>query len=205
MNFPIDRSKSEIANPQSFGLACFAIAVSTSACILFDEPAVPGITIAPEEVILAVGDTVRLDANVFVPDQPNADPEVSWRAGSQAASVDGDGLVTARMPGELDITGSVPALGINAYSSVVVIDQFWWLAAGKQHTCGLGSLASLYCWGDNVFGQLGDGTTTDRATPTAVNSGVPWGAFEILVRCLSSTLGAWRWGITTRASSVATP
>jgi alpha-tubulin suppressor-like RCC1 family protein len=27
---------------------------------------------------------------------------------------------------------------------------------------------ALYCWGDNAYGQIGDGTTTTRATPTPV-------------------------------------
>lgn len=156
------------------GLIGFAIA-TMSACILEDEPAYPGITTAPEELIVAVGDTARLTARVFVPGQPNATPEVSWRSDSQAASVDANGLVTGQAPGELAIIGSVSGLGVQAQSTVVVIEQFWWLAAGRRHTCGLGSNASLYCWGDNAFGQLGDGTTTQRTTPTEVGGPADWG------------------------------
>ena len=43
------------------------------------------------------------------------------------------------------------------------------LSAGHEHTCALTSLQTLYCWGANRNGQLGDGSTTDRATATAVN------------------------------------
>ena len=42
------------------------------------------------------------------------------------------------------------------------------LAAGRRHTCVVRAGAALWCWGDNEFGQLGDGTTSDRATPAVV-------------------------------------
>ena len=36
------------------------------------------------------------------------------------------------------------------------------------HTCGVTVANSGYCWGSNLIGQLGDGTTTDRSTPVPV-------------------------------------
>jgi len=45
------------------------------------------------------------------------------------------------------------------------------LVAGGQHTCGLVSGGTAYCWGGNGYGQLGDGTSgsgTDRLVPVAV-------------------------------------
>ncbi len=41
------------------------------------------------------------------------------------------------------------------------------IAAGDDHTCALSSGKRIYCWGDNTDGKLGDGTTTNRSTPTA--------------------------------------
>jgi alpha-tubulin suppressor-like RCC1 family protein len=46
------------------------------------------------------------------------------------------------------------------------------LAAGWEHTCGLTSGGTAYCWGDNDNGQLGDGTTTTRWVPTGVIGGL---------------------------------
>ena len=43
-------------------------------------------------------------------------------------------------------------------------------AAGAGFTCAIRSDGSLLCWGDNVSGQLGDGTLIARATPTIVSS-----------------------------------
>ena len=36
------------------------------------------------------------------------------------------------------------------------------MSAGGDHICAILDDASLQCWGENLFGQLGDGTTTDR-------------------------------------------
>ena len=41
-------------------------------------------------------------------------------------------------------------------------------AAGEETSCGISSSGGLYCWGRNQFGQIGDGTTPNRLSPTAV-------------------------------------
>ena len=45
------------------------------------------------------------------------------------------------------------------------------VALGKNHTCAIDEEGRLSCWGRNNDGQLGDGTTTDRGTPSVVNLG----------------------------------
>jgi alpha-tubulin suppressor-like RCC1 family protein len=42
------------------------------------------------------------------------------------------------------------------------------LSAGHDHTCALVEDGTVRCWGHNVMGQLGDGTTVTRATPAPV-------------------------------------
>jgi alpha-tubulin suppressor-like RCC1 family protein len=46
------------------------------------------------------------------------------------------------------------------------------ISAGGYHACALKTDASLVCWGSNLDGQLGDGTTTSRLVPTPV-TGLP--------------------------------
>ncbi len=42
------------------------------------------------------------------------------------------------------------------------------VTAGWNHSCGLGSTGTVFCWGSNVSGRLGDGTQTNRLVPTPV-------------------------------------
>ena len=48
--------------------------------------------------------------------------------------------------------------------------QFASVTSGWQHTCGLTTDGKVYCWGNNIFGQVGDGTTSLTVTtlPVAV-------------------------------------
>jgi alpha-tubulin suppressor-like RCC1 family protein len=48
------------------------------------------------------------------------------------------------------------------------------IAVGHYHTCIVKD-GGVMCWGENIDGQLGDGTTTSRATPVDV-SGLPAGS-----------------------------
>lgn len=40
---------------------------------------------------------------------------------------------------------------------------------GPGHTCILLSNRTVQCWGDDEYGQLGDGTNTDATTPVTVS------------------------------------
>ena len=44
------------------------------------------------------------------------------------------------------------------------------VTTGLNHACALLDNGDITCWGHNSDGQLGDGTTTDRSSPTAVST-----------------------------------
>ena len=45
-----------------------------------------------------------------------------------------------------------------------------WIAAGNEHTCALLDDGTVVCWGANSNGELGDGSNSDRLTPTQTAS-----------------------------------
>jgi alpha-tubulin suppressor-like RCC1 family protein len=47
-------------------------------------------------------------------------------------------------------------------------------AAGASHTVAIKTDGTLWAWGSNWRGQLGDGTKTDRSTPVQVGTDTHW-------------------------------
>lgn len=69
-------------------------------------------------------------------------------------------LVAARLaPVLASPAPAAAAAGLNAASA---------LTAGGSHTCALMESGAVKCWGNNTYGQLGDGSTTNRALPVDV-------------------------------------
>jgi alpha-tubulin suppressor-like RCC1 family protein len=84
---------------------------------------------------------------------------------------------------------TAPTAGSQLVASSATL-SFRQISGGLFHTCGVATDDRAYCWGQNVNGQLGDGTTTSRARPTPVAGG----HFFILV----SAGAGYSCGITTQ-------
>lgn len=73
------------------------------------------------------------------------------------------------------------------------------LAVGLDTSCIRLGDASLRCWGDNQYGQLGDGTSIDRAVPTRVMgiddaAGVATSGLHTCARSTGGTVRCWGMG-----------
>ena len=67
---------------------------------------------------------------------------------------------------------------------------------GYGNTCAVLEDATVWCWGNNQYGELGDGTTVDRVVPTPVAglSGVEEVATSNQTTCARSAEAVWCWG-----------
>lgn len=68
---------------------------------------------------------------------------------------------------------TLPAFVAPAFAADPIVD----IAAGAVHACAVSNAHVLYCWGDNTWGELGDGTTVLRGAP--VRALLPEGAVAV--------------------------
>ncbi len=73
------------------------------------------------------------------------------------------------------------------------------VSAGDYHTVALQTDGSLWAWGNNSYGNLGDGTFTTRNTPVAVQSQAVWstltaGGLTTMALQLDGSLWGWGYG-----------
>ena len=88
----------------------------------------------------------------------------------------------------------------STYAPVAVADThaFIQISAGDHHTCAVTVAHQAYCWGDNVYGQIGDSTQQPRDRPTPVRGGV---SFAQVSAALANTCGVsvdhkvYCWGV----------
>jgi len=70
--------------------------------------------------------------------------------------------------------------------------------SGDFHTLGIKTDGTLWAWGDNTYGQLGDGTTINKNTPTKIGSSADWQSIfpgDLCSFAIKSDGSLWAWGI----------
>jgi hypothetical protein len=83
-------------------------------------------------------------------------------------------------------------------TAVSTTQVFSAVSSGSEHSCALTTAGNAYCWGWNFYGQLGDGTNTQRNVPTAVNTAVTFTSISTTsdshACALTATGVAYCWG-----------
>ncbi len=130
------------------------------------------ISITPDRLTLAQGTSKTLQASYK--SNNTLLNNVTWNSINPAiATIDNKGLVSARSIGNTTITASIP--GSNAFEICQVevtsagqpdISQLQ-VSAGVFHAMALKPDGTVWAWGQNSNGQLGDGTKTGDGSVTA--------------------------------------
>ena len=72
------------------------------------------------------------------------------------------------------------------------------LALGRTHSCALRDSGAVYCWGDNLYGQLGDGSSDELAPSPRRVAGLPKSSQIVAAEqqtCARTEAGeVWCWG-----------
>ena len=71
------------------------------------------------------------------------------------------------------------------------------IAAGEFHTVAIKTDGTLWAWGYNAYGQLGDGTTTNRHSPVQIGTGTDWAKVEAgkeYTVAIKTDGTLWAWG-----------
>src|SRR4051812_6343924 len=71
------------------------------------------------------------------------------------------------------------------------------VSVGSLHTCAVRPTGTLWCWGWNLYGQLGQGDHRNRNVPTQVGIDSDWAAVELgeWHTCgLRTDHSLWCWG-----------
>ncbi len=142
--------------------------------------ALGALEISPQTVSVAPGETAALtpDAN---PASPDVTVTFTYESAAPAiASVSEAGVITGVASGNTTITVTAEGAG-TGFSPVtrtvevpvtvtVTVPAGGWVEVtqGNAHTCGRRTNDAIYCWGQNFYGQLGDGTTTNRSAPVPI-------------------------------------
>lgn len=95
----------------------------------------------------------------------------------------GDGTSTRRL-----VPTPVATIGVGARA----------IASGHHHSCAIDASSTVQCWGENRYGQLGDGSTNDHALPAPV-AGLAAGAAVVVAGrdhscAINSSGGVECWG-----------
>jgi alpha-tubulin suppressor-like RCC1 family protein len=94
-----------------------------------------------------------------------AGPVKCW--GSNTFGHLGDGTTTTRhapVTVRSSAASSSPLTGVSAIATEVFAGQ----DGGGDRVCALLAIGAVKCWGDNAYGTVGDGTTTERHAPVNV-------------------------------------
>lgn len=119
-----------------------------------------------------VGSEAQLDEAALAPKTPRL---LACRPRSCAELAANCGTLGDGCGGVLDCGMCAGAMSCDASNVCTSANaRFRQISVGQIHACGVMSDRTLWCWGWNTHGQLGDGTNLNRARPVQVGRDSDW-------------------------------
>ena len=147
-----------------------------------------------------LGDGTNADKNVPTQEATNATDWVSVSAGGlHTAAIKTGGTLWACGYNEYGQLGD----GTNANKNVPTQESTHaadWktVCAGYGHTMAIKNDGTLYAWGENVYGSLGDGTNNGKTSPTKIGTDSDWdsvsAALTFHIMAIKKDGSLWGWG-----------
>ena len=158
---------------------------------------VASVLIQPDSIELAVGSRFRLRVRARSAAGDSLHRTITWSsADSGIGVVSPSGIAEGTGPGTTFVVarseGRVDTLVLNARFLDIRA-----LAAGDDHSCGLTADSAAFCWGNNEWGQLGNGTRTSTTTPIRSAAGRKFSqlATGVGYTCGVTSGGTYCWGL----------
>jgi alpha-tubulin suppressor-like RCC1 family protein len=141
------------------------------------------VTITPPTLTLAVGATGTLAAQaISASGVAVTGKSVAWASSNTSIATVAAGVVTGVGAGVALITATIDSksavVSVTITAPVSPQATFASIAPGGSHTCALNAAGLAFCWGDNLYGQLGNGSQTHALKPTAVSLGIAFASIS---------------------------
>lgn len=118
---------------------------------------------------LGTGDTTNHAEPVAVAGLASVADIAAGSAASCAVLTDKTVRCWGQLPSGAETAGRFARQAVTSPQPIAGLANVRGIAMGSGFACALQEDGHVSCWGDNASGQLGDGTTTGRLTPTAVS------------------------------------
>ncbi|MEO8480045.1 MAG: Ig-like domain-containing protein [Gemmatimonadota bacterium] len=157
------------------GTASFTVTGGTSTvAVVIAEPSGQRVEVGTTATLIAT----PYDVNAL----PVVGKTVTWSSGTPtSAMVSAAGVVTAMVPGHIQINATVDGVTGSVFIDVIpalplVIGS---PSAGDKHACLLRSNNAIWCWGEGSYGALGNGSMTEtQPLPVLVSGGTAFAALS---------------------------
>jgi len=176
---------------------------SDSVTITVEEESSPtaAITSPSADVTITAGQSVAFQGSVSTGNGPMS-CRWSFSGGAPDSRVEDPGTIRFASAGTYPVTFTATDrdgdTGSDTVTVTVAPSTNSWLCvdAGYSHTAAVKSDGTLWAWGNNTSGQLGDGTFAEKTMPTRIGDSADWtflsaGYYHTLGLKQDGTLWAW--------------